>query len=97
MSHPISAGLGSHYYTLKTDDRLYEFLKSGWNTGVLKGDSYVAGIAGAGVIKKLDNGMLFGVQPLGKGTIVYFGANALFRSFWDNGKLLFANSIFFVN
>lgn len=97
QSHPISAGLGAYYYTLKTDDRLYEFLKSGWNTGVLKSDSYVSGIAGAGVLKKLNSGMLFGQQPLGKGTIIYFGANPLFRSFWENGKLIFANSIFLVN
>ncbi len=96
QGHPISAGLGN-YYTLKTDDKLYEYLKSGWNTGILRRDGYVAGIAGAGVIKKLNGGMLFGVQPFGKGTIVYFGANVLFRSFWENGKLLFANSILLVN
>lgn len=97
LSHPISAGLGSHYYTLKTDDRLYEFLKSGWNTGVLKGDSYVAGIAGAGVIKKLNNGMLFGVQPISKGTVIFLGSSVLFRSFWENGKQMFINAVFLVN
>lgn len=93
-SHPISAGLGNCYYTLKTDDRLYEFLNRGWNTGFLKPDSYVAGIAGEGVLKKLDGGMLFGVQPEGKGTIIYLGASVLFRSFWENGKQMFANAVF---
>lgn len=97
QSHPISAGLGNYYYALKTDDKLYETLKHGWNTGVLKQDSYVAGIAGDGVLKKLGGGMLFGVQPLGKGTVIYLGASVLFRSFWENGKLMFANSVFLVN
>lgn len=96
-SHPISAGLGNYYYTLKTDDKLYEYLKQGWNAGVLKKESYVAGIAGKGALRKLGEGMLFGVQPLGKGSIIYFGASPLFRSFWENGKLLFSNSIFLVN
>ncbi|SMC73859.1 M14 metallopeptidase family protein [Pedobacter nyackensis] len=96
-SHPISAGLGNYYYTLKTDDRLYEFLNRGWNTGILKSGSYVAGIAGEGALKKLGNGMLFGVQPEGKGVVVYFGASVLFRSFWENGKQMFANAVFLVN
>jgi hypothetical protein len=96
-SHPISAGLGNYYYTLKTDERLYEFLNRGWNTGILKSGSYVAGIAGEGVLKKLGNGMLFGVQPEGKGVVVYFGASVLFRSFWENGKQMFANAVFLVN
>lgn len=97
QTHPISAGLGKYYYTLKTDDKLFEFLKHGWNTGVLKSDSYVAGIAGEGALKKMGNGMLFSVQPVGKGTVIYLGASVLFRSFWENGKLMFANSIFLVN
>nr|WP_121269928.1 M14 family metallopeptidase [Pedobacter schmidteae] len=96
-SHPISAGLGDYYYALKTDDKLYEFLKHGWNTGVLKPGSYVAGIAGEGVLKKLGTGMLYGVQPEGKGAIIYLGASLLFRSFWENGKLMFANAVFLVN
>lgn len=96
-THPISAGLGNYYYALKTDDRLYEFLKHGWNTGVLKPGSYVAGIAGEGALKKLGEGMLFGVQPVGKGTVIYLGTNVLFRSFWENGKQMFVNSVFLVN
>lgn len=96
-SHPITAGLGNYYYTLKTDDKLYEYLNKGWNVGVLKQGNYVAGIAGEGVLKKLGNGMLFGVQPEGKGTIIYFGTSLLFRSFWENGKQLFANAVFIVN
>ncbi len=97
QSHPLTLGLGSYYYTLKTDDKIYEPLKEGWNIGNLKTGSYLAGIAGDKVKKKLENGMLFGVQQAGKGTIVYLTTDVLFRSFWENGKQLFANAIFLVN
>ncbi|WP_316816715.1 M14 family metallopeptidase [Pedobacter nyackensis] len=96
-SHPISAGLGNYYYTLKTDDRLYEFLKHGWNTGVLRPDAYMAGIVGETALKKLGTGMLFGLQPIGKGTVIFLGSSVLFRSFWENGKQMFVNSVFLVN
>ncbi|MBE9602951.1 M14 metallopeptidase family protein [Pedobacter sp. MC2016-24] len=93
-THPVSAGLGDFYYTLKTDSRLYEPLSKGWNIGLLKPDSYVAGVVGQGVAAKISRGMLFGIQPLGKGNVAYFGGNILFRSFWENGKQLFANTVF---
>ena len=41
--------------------------------------------------------MIFGHETFGKGDIVYFADNPLFRSFWENGKLFFVNSIFFVD
>lgn len=96
-THPLASGLGAFYYTLKTDEKLYEPLEKGWNVGMLKEDSYMAGIAGEKVKKKLNSGMLFGVQSSGRGTIIYLGADVLFRSFWENGKQLFTNALFLVN
>jgi hypothetical protein len=96
-THPLSAGLGDYYYALKTDDKIYEPFGSALNTGVLKPNSYVAGIAGKSVLKKLDNGMLFGVQSIGKGTAIYLGTDVLFRSFWESGKQMFVNALFLVN
>jgi len=34
------------------------------------------------------------VQGMGRGSIVYFADNPIFRSFWDNGKLLLTNAVF---
>ncbi|SHG79239.1 M14 metallopeptidase family protein [Pedobacter caeni] len=96
-SHPLSAGLGTHYYALKTDDKIYENLTKGWSVGVLKTDSYTAGVAGKKVLKKLSSGMVFGVQSIGKGAVVYLGSDVLFRSFWENGKQLFLNAVFLVD
>lgn len=97
QSHPLMLGLGKFYYTLKTDEKIYEPLENGWNVGTLKANSYVAGVAGEKVKKKLATGMLFGVQESGKGTIIYLGTNPLFRAFWENGKQLFTNALFLVN
>jgi hypothetical protein len=43
---------------------------------------------------RLKEGMLFGVQNLGGGAIIYLAEDPLFRNFWDNGKLLIANAVF---
>jgi hypothetical protein len=44
----------------------------------------------------LEDGLVFGVQDLGKGELVYLADDPLFRSFWENGKLLFCNAVFMV-
>jgi len=94
-THPLGFGYPGYYYTLKLDDNLYEFFKEdGWNVGIIRKDNQVAGFIGAEKKKKIIDGLLFGVQPLGKGTIIYMADNPLFRNFWENGKLLFCNALF---
>jgi hypothetical protein len=97
-SHPLAFGYEDIYYTLKQDDNLYEFFKegAGWNVGVIKKESQVAGFVGSKLKEKLKDGLLFGVQEMGRGNIIYLAENPLFRSFWENGKLLFCNALFMV-
>ncbi|MFZ9660803.1 MAG: M14 family metallopeptidase [Chitinophagaceae bacterium] len=95
-SHPLAFGYPSYYYTLKRDDNVYEYLQSGWNVGVIKDDAYVTGFAGHKTKEKLKNGSLFGVKPMGKGNIIFMADDPVFRSFWENGKLLLANAVFIV-
>ncbi|SKB73836.1 M14 family metallopeptidase [Daejeonella lutea] len=95
-THPLGFGFPGFYYTLKLDDKVYQYLSSGWNVGVLKKDNYVTGFVGAQAKKKLVDGLLFGVQEMGSGSIVYLADDPLFRSFWENGKLLFSNAVFMV-
>jgi hypothetical protein len=97
QSHPLALGLGKFYYTLKTDEKIYEPLENGWNVGTLKANSYLTGVAGNNVKKKLESGLLYGVQKSGKGSVVYLGTDVLFRAFWENGKQLFTNALFLVN
>jgi len=62
----------------------------------VKKDGYVSGFVGQKSKDKIKDGMLIGVQPLGRGNVVYFVDDPIFRSFWENGKLLFSNAVFMV-
>jgi hypothetical protein len=95
-SHPLAFGYSDTYYTLKQDADVYEFLKDGWNVGVIKKDNYVTGFAGAKVKSQLKDGLEFGVVNIGNGSAVFMADDPLFREFWEGGKLLFANAVFLV-
>jgi hypothetical protein len=96
-SHPLAFGYPDYYYTLKQDENVYEFLKDGgWNVGIIRKDNYVSGFTGSKAKEKLKDGLVFGVQEIGRGQIVYLADDVLFRSFWENGKLLFCNAVFLV-
>jgi hypothetical protein len=95
-THPLAFGFPDFYYTLKLDDNVYQYLTDAWNVGVIKKDNYVSGFVGSKVRKKLSDGLIFGVQEIGNGSVVYLADDPLFRSFWENGKLLFSNAVFMV-
>ena len=95
-THPLAFGYPDTYFTLKQDATVFEFLKQGWNVGVLKKDNYVTGFAGMQVKSKLKDAMVMGVQELGSGEVVYFADDPIFRSFWENGKLMLCNAVFLV-
>ena len=96
-THPLAYGYPAYYYTLKQDDILYEFIKDGgWNVGVIKKENQVSGFVGNKIKDKLKDGLVFGVQNMGQGAIVYLTDNVMFRNFWENGKLMFCNAVFLV-
>lgn len=96
-THPLAFGYPDYYYTLKQNDKLVTYIESGgWNVGVLKTDNYLTGFVGAQTKAKLKDGLIFGVKEMGAGELVLMTDNPLFRSFWENGKLLFGNAVFLV-
>ncbi|MBM3433101.1 MAG: zinc carboxypeptidase [Bacteroidetes bacterium] len=96
-THPLAFGYPKTYYTLKMDGNvLASFKEGGWNVGVLKTNTPINGYAGKEYRSNLSEGTLFGVQPMGRGQIVCLVDNPLFRSFWENGKLLLSNAVFLV-
>jgi len=96
-THPLGFGLPAYYYSLKLSDDIYDYLgDNDWNVGTVKKDGYVSGFVGQKSKEKIKDGMLLGVQPLGRGTVVYMVDDPIFRSFWENGKLLFSNAVFMV-
>ncbi|MEJ1236729.1 M14 metallopeptidase family protein [Chryseolinea sp. T2] len=96
-THPLSFGLGNTYYSLKTNELRFGYLEYGWNVGVIKGKAKpVQGFAGARINPRLENSLTIGVEQKGQGNVIYLIDNPLFREFWENGKMLFANAVFMV-
>ncbi|GAB5519016.1 MAG: M14 family metallopeptidase [Rhodothermales bacterium] len=93
-THPLAFGYGDTYHTLKRSSRAYQFLDEGWNVGALRPDSHVSGFVGYQALPELDDTLVFGMENVGRGGIVYMIDNPLFRGFWDGGKLLFVNAVF---
>ena len=96
-SHPLGFGYDQIYFSLKTNDLTFPYLDGEWNVGTITDpSSLVSGFAGYQILEKQQNALVFGVEEMGSGAIIYMVDNPLFRAFWYNGKLLIANSIFFV-
>lgn len=94
-SHPLMFGV-KDYFTLKQDDNLFQYFEQGkgWNVGYITENSKMSGFVGHNLNKKLKNGMVFGTQNLGRGSVIYLTDNVLFRNFWESGKLIMANATF---
>ena len=93
-THPLAYGYPNFYYTLKQDGRAYANFKNGWNVGILPANAYTAGFVGSKLKAKIKQGVLIGDQTYGDGHIIIMNDDPLFRLFWQNGKLLFANAVF---
>ena len=97
-SHPLAYGYGDTYFSLKQGSTSYQFMEKGYNVGYIDGDAKsVSGFSGENAKAKLKNSMVFGEARMGSGSVVYLVDDVLFRSFWEQGKLFFANALFFVN
>ena len=95
-THPLMFGISDHYYTLKLDDNVYDFMKDGWNVGVIKKENLLAGYVGYKLKPKIKDGLVFGVQEPGRGSVTYLADDVLFRNFWEAGKLILCNAVFLV-
>ena len=97
-THPLAFGFGQESFVLKrgTVSPAYLSGSGSWNVGVLKVHSLVSGQVGFEVKEKIEESLAYGVQQMGKGSIVYLIDNPLFRGFWYSGQLLMANAVFLV-
>ena len=93
-THPLSFGIGERYYSVKTSARSYDYLDEGVNAGRIRTAPFVSGFVGSKAKRELDETLVFGIQSLGRGQVVYLVDNPLYRGFWEQGKLLFANVLF---
>lgn len=98
VTHPLAYGYKDTYFSLKIGDTAYEYLEDG-TVVYLEKDSTrpVAGFAGSEAQKIIGDTLIFGIEDHGDGQVIYMVDNPLFRGFWENGKLFFANALFMVD
>jgi hypothetical protein len=95
-SHPLAFGYPSHYFTLKQSSQLLETNATSWNVGWIDASGYVSGYVGSEARKQMKEGTLIAAQEIGRGQVVYFVDNPIFRGFWENGKRLLFNAVFYL-
>lgn len=94
-THPLAFGFSDYYFSLKTGTQHYAPMKNSWNVGIITDNPMISGFVGAQAKADMKNTVVYGVQDLGRGSVVYMIDNPLFRGFWENGLLLFSNAVFF--
>lgn len=94
-THPVAYGYDSNYYGLKLNSEAYELLPSG-NLASFAGDTTpIAGFAGSNTLEPLSNSLFIGAENHGRGNVVYFTDNPVFRGFWFGAKRFVSNALFF--
>jgi hypothetical protein len=96
-SHPLGFGYGNSYFTLKRGGKSYKYLEKGHNVVRLENNTSFSGFTGSKTVDDLTKSLIFGEENIGRGSVIYMVDNPLFRAFWDNGKLFFANALFYTN
>lgn len=94
-TNPLAFGYDT-YYTLRQSAEHFDLGSN--NVFHLKKEAKAEnGFVGYRVKKQQSEASIAGYQSYGAGTIIYFIDNPLFRGFWESGKLMIANAVFFVN
>ena len=94
-THPLATGYSKNYFTLKTNASAYALLSDNGTAAYLPANAKpVAGHSGDKATKMQGNSLIFGMEYIGRGSVVYMVDNPLYRSFWENGKLWLVNAVF---
>lgn len=94
-SYPLALGLSDYYFSLKTSADAYQMPEKATAVIYLEETYQSYGFIGSRVKPRLKKTPIVVVQKMGEGRAVFFVDNPLFRSFWEQGKVLFANAVFF--
>jgi hypothetical protein len=96
-THPLGYGTGGKFYTLKNNSSRFAYLSGGVNAGIIaSNDSYRTGYIGYKIKSQMGKSVVIGAENQGRGQVVYFVDNPIFRGFWESGKLILSNAIFMV-
>jgi len=95
-THPLAYGQDGHFFLMKRNNHVYQLLpEGGWNVGIFTEGGHVSGFVGHKLKAKLPNTLSIGLEEKGRGQLIYFSDSPIIRSFWNSGKLLLGNAIFF--
>lgn len=95
-THPLGYGLSDTYFTLKSGSMSYPYQSDMWNVATIGKEPFIQGFVGANAKKAQEESVIFAVEEKGRGVVIYMIDNPLYRGFWEQGKFLFSNAVFFV-
>jgi hypothetical protein len=90
--HPLTFGI-DEYFTQRKDN-LSIFSKQMEAIQIPYNSQSLAGFMGYDVRSQAQGSVVAASQKIGKGQVILFTDNPLFRGQWHNGKLLFSNALF---
>jgi hypothetical protein len=92
---PLTFGFPAYYHSLKTLSEAFQMPEKA-DTPIYLEENYLSyGFIGSRVKPLLKKTPVVVVQKMNGGEAVFFIDNPLFRSFWQEGKVLFAHALFF--
>jgi len=96
-THPISYGLEKNYHTLRSNSKTIPMQTDVRNAVIVSKDFVQYGFIGNKRKQEMNDSLVVGVETKGKGTIVYFTDNPIYRGFWKAGSKMLTNAIFLVD
>ncbi|WNJ21187.1 M14 family metallopeptidase [Pontibacter sp. G13] len=94
-TNPLAYGQDESTFLLKRNSSVYPFLSNGgWTAGAFTSGDPIAGFTGASLREEIGQTMAIGMEPHGRGKIIYFTDSPIIRGFWNSGVLLMANAVF---
>lgn len=98
QTNPLAFGYSGTYNSLKLSASAYELLENQASIVYTSENAPIlGGFVGCNVKKDQNKSLIIGQENRGNGSVIYFIDNPLFRGFWENGKLFFANALFMTN
>ncbi|MFK8054481.1 MAG: M14 family zinc carboxypeptidase [Saprospiraceae bacterium] len=95
LTHPLAYGLNSDFFVLRADRRTWDFLENGYNVIGIRENPEIRGFVGSEVQDELEETLSLGVQPMGRGDVIYAADNLAYRGFWENGMQILTNAVFY--
>ncbi len=96
VTHPIGLGLPKEMAMVRVGNRSWAYFGSeGHNVIGIREKPQVRGFVGSEVLGQLDETLALGVQPMGRGEVVYAADNLAYRGFWELGMQVLANAVFY--